>query len=197
MTNKVKQNGTAIIMSLSLFLMCASNEKAPSGGEIVPPNPRETYGVSSSNLCIPTGLVCLVRRGDQRAAIRFIEVRRLKEQGTGYATYEYYPDDRHGNFTDAAKRIDTVSVLGWGGFHPLSYQKGDAKLHAGPITLEYNFPTCISFTPYGRSPGDYGVEIAPTRWTNIQQVNANDPTLRWFRYDAAGERHLEIRREDL
>ena len=163
----------------------------------MPPNTHETYGVTSSNVCIPVGLVFLVRKGDQRAAIRFIEVRSLKEQGTGYATYEYYPDDTGVDFTVTGKRVDTVSVLGWGGFHPFSYRKGDARLHAGSITLEYNFPSCISFTPYGRSSGDHGVEIAPTRWTRIQDVNVSDPTLRWFRYDAAGERHLEIRPEDL
>lgn len=184
--------------SILLLLTCASNETAPSGGQIVPPNARETFRVSSVNFCVPTGLFCVIRKGNERAAIRFTEVRKLKEESTGYAAYEsYYRADGRGEFTDADKREGTASVLGWGGFHPFSYQKGNAKVHAGPLTLEYNFPSCIWFTPYGRSAGDYGIEIAPTRWTDIRQVDANDPGLRWFRYDASGERSVELRREDL
>jgi hypothetical protein len=167
-------------------------------GEIVAPDVSETYGVTSTNLCIPNGLVALIRRGDQLSAIRFVEVRRLNEDGTGYATYEsYYRDDGRTDLAGTVKRLDTVSVIGWGGFHPFSYRKGDAKLEAGRIALDYNFPTCVSFTLYGRSPADHGVEIAPTRWRDIREVNAADPTLRWFKYDETGGRHLEIPRGDL
>lgn len=165
-----------------LFLACASNGPAPSGGELVPPDPRATIGVTSGNICVPPGLFFIVRKGDRRAAVRFTEVRRLKAEGTGYATYESYEGA-------GGKRTGTVSVLGWGGFHPFSYQKGDAKLPAGPATLDYNFPSCVAFT--------HDVEIAPTRWTDIREVDANAPALRWFTYDAGGERHLELRREDL
>jgi hypothetical protein len=174
-----------------LFLTCASNGRTPAGGELVPSDPRATIGVTSSNICVPPGLFFIVRKGDRRAAVRFTEVRRLKAAGTGYATYESYERaGADGRFSDAGKQTSTVSVLGWSGFHPLSQQKGDARLHAGPVTLDYNFPSCVSFTPHD-------VEIAPTHWTDIREVNANAPALRWFTYDSGGERHLELQRDDL
>lgn len=195
---KVLRRNAAIALSFVSVLACASDADAPGGGEVVPPDPRATVGVSSSNICVPTGLFFIVRKDGRSAAVRFTEVRKLKESATGYATYESYGrEDGHGRFLDSPRGTGTLSVLGWRGFHPFVEQKGDARLPAGPVTLAYNYPSCVSFTPYRRSAGDYGVEIAPTHWTEIRDVVTSEPGLRWFRYDAAGARHLELHREEL
>lgn len=48
----------------------------------------------------------------------------------------------------------------------------------------------------GSEPRDEGVEIAPTRWSNINEININDPTINWYRYDKA-RKIIEIPVEDL
>jgi hypothetical protein len=41
----------------------------------------------------------------------------------------------------------------------------------------------IYFFSLSQKDGDYGIELAPTKWTDISQVNVFDPRLKWYRYD--------------
>jgi hypothetical protein len=45
------------------------------------------------------------------------------------------------------------------------------------------YPTRVSFHIDGTKLGDQGIELAPTRWSAINEVNVTDAKLRWFRYD--------------
>jgi hypothetical protein len=45
------------------------------------------------------------------------------------------------------------------------------------------YPTRVSFHIYGTKLGDQGIELAPTRWSAISELNVRDAKLRWVRYD--------------
>ena len=45
------------------------------------------------------------------------------------------------------------------------------------------YPTRVSFHIDGTKLGDQGIELGPTRWSAIDEVNVRDAKLRWFRYD--------------
>ena len=42
---------------------------------------------------------------------------------------------------------------------------------------------CACSSPGGGRRGDYGIELSPTKWEGIQEVNVHDPRLKWYRYD--------------
>jgi hypothetical protein len=35
---------------------------------------------------------------------------------------------------------------------------------------------------------DYGIELAPTPWTDIKELNIKDPRIKWYKYDEKRER---------
>jgi hypothetical protein len=40
----------------------------------------------------------------------------------------------------------------------------------------------------GIKEGGYGNELAPTRWTDIREVNVFDPRVKWYKYDSLRKR---------
>jgi hypothetical protein len=58
------------------------------------------------------------------------------------------------------------------------------------------YPANVSVHTEGTKLGDHGIELAPTRWSAINEVNVSDPRLRWFRYDEK-RKETYIPREDL
>jgi hypothetical protein len=81
------------------------------------------------------------------------------------------------------KRLDLVSgpVVGLGRF---GFQKGRIGLHCGNAKLEWTYPNNVSLGSYTQPTAKRVlVEIAPTAWSEVSQINLNDKKLHWYRYD--------------
>lgn len=111
-----------------------------------------------------------------------------------YATYEsYYMNGGTLHFADEniQKKEGTASLLPLRGpFRPFIYQPGNGCVECGQFELLWFYKTTVSFIPLGKSSNmqDYGVELAPTPWTDIKQVNLKDPRIKWYRYDETRKR---------
>jgi hypothetical protein len=55
--------------------------------------------------------------------------------------------------------------------------------------LPWTYPNHVAFYSGGQAQ-DEGIELAPTKWQEISEVNIQDPHLNWYRYDEKRERIL-------
>jgi hypothetical protein len=153
----------------------------------------------------PAGKFLLIRRDASVCAIRFIDYQRGNDakaptlfssgEESFYAKYECFcQGDGGGGFGDAT--IGELSKRPLWGIGRLAFQRGETNVRCGRFKLPWSYPTRVSFQPYGSKLGDHGIELAPTRWTDIKDVNVNDNRLQWFHYDE-GRKVTLIRSEDL
>jgi hypothetical protein len=57
--------------------------------------------------------------------------------------------------------------------------------------LSWFYPLSVSMM-LGAEQRDYGIQMAPTAWKGIHEVRLSDPRLRWYRFDATGQRALHV-----
>lgn len=50
-------------------------------------------------------------------------------------------------------------------------------------TMSNSWTLVVYYNKHDQPQGDYGIELAPTKWTDISQVDVFDPRLIWYRYD--------------
>jgi hypothetical protein len=111
-----------------------------------------------------------------------------------YADYEsYFNKDMSLNLTtqNVQQNKGTASLLPTqGSFRPFIRQPGNGCVECGPIKLLWGYKTSVSFIPLGKGLNmrDYGIELAPTPWTDIKEVNVKDPRIKWYKYDEKRER---------
>jgi len=113
-----------------------------------------------------------------------------------YATYEsHYQGDGTEDFTSKnAKSSEqelhspkpSFSLFG----HPFAFGIRE-EVKCGPIKLWWVGAGTVCFFGRSQRQGDYGIEFAPTKWTDLSQVNVSDPRLKWYRYDAS-RKDIEI-----
>ena len=153
--------------------------------------------ITWSDAGAPLGRFTLIRKGNDLCALRFTEYHRGGDakpatvfdsgQESLYAEYDwFYQADHSGNLTKGNvktghRKIAMRSVRGIG---RLSLSGGVDELKCGPFNLNWSYPPRIGFFGHDDKDGDHGIEIAPTKWTDIKQVNPHDPHLKWYRYDA-------------
>ena len=152
--------------------------------------PGDNIIVRPNAIGMPLGKILLIRKDSDYGAIKFIKFWTGKAEDDLYATYEsYYQDDKTGDFTNNNVRFTkeqlhspkpSFSLFG----HPYAFGvKEDIK--CGPIRLLWSGRGTVYFFKSFQRQGDYGIELAPTKWTDISQVNVSDPRLKWYRYDAS------------
>jgi len=73
------------------------------------------------------------------------------------------------------------------GIGRLSFSFGNTDIECGSFKLFWSEKGWVYFFNSSQKQGDYGIELAPTRWTDISQVNVFDPRLKWFKYDESRE----------
>jgi hypothetical protein len=140
----------------------------------------------------PLGRFLLLRKDSSLCAIRFTEFHRGNDAKSPTvfssgeesldAKYECFcQSDRGGGFGGATLgRVDKRASWGIGRF---AFSSGDTNIRCGGFKLPWMYPTRVSFHIDGTKLGDQGIELAPTRWSAINEVNVTDAKLRWFRYD--------------
>jgi hypothetical protein len=148
---------------------------------------RETFNVRGAGMCSPEGYFILVRRHEDRTAIKFTGARVGSEKGTAAARFEAFFVPRGSSLSASAGRVHregTVSIDGWTGFHPLSRQLGEYRVKIETIRIIYSGGSCLLFEP--------GYEYAPTPWRSIDDVD-DDAALRWYRHDGMSEMSLDLK----
>jgi hypothetical protein len=140
----------------------------------------------------PVGNFTLIRKDTRLCAVRFTEHHRGHDakpqtifssgEESLYAKYECFcRSERGGGFGQAT--VGEVSKRPAWGIGRFAFGGGKLNLECGPFNLIWRYPARVSFHAEGTQLGDHGIELAPTRWSAISDVNVTDPRLRWFRYD--------------
>lgn len=162
----------------------------PSNQDIRPLRPDDV-GISPNALRVPEKYILLVRKNAEYCAIRFAEFWTGETKEDEYAKYEsYYQGDKTGNLTNQNVKIKQgeLSRPRLRGIGRLSFSFGNTDIQCGSIELFWSGKGWVYFFNSNQKQGDYGIELAPTKWTDISQVNVFDPRLKWYRYDSNRQR---------
>jgi hypothetical protein len=183
-----KSANTITLCMIVLFLMGESGMTAPKNGQDVG-SPGPNIIIRPHAIIMPLGKILLIRRDSDYGSIKFTKFWTGKTEDDLYATYEsYYPGDKTGDFTNKNAKFSkeelhspkpSFSLFG----HPFAFG-AKKEIRCGPIKLWWTGRGTVYFFERYQREGDYGIEFAPTKWTDISQVNLSDPRLKWYRYDA-------------
>jgi len=146
---------------------------------------------------MPVGMILLIRHGVSYCALRFTQRGPSQLDGdvnaryASYGRYEtYYQGDGTGDFSRANLQYweDEIILPVPHGFGRLSHAFGAKHdIRCGPIKLNGN-PKSVNFY----APGQYAdtkaivklnIELAPTPWTSIAEINVRDPRIIWYKFD--------------
>jgi hypothetical protein len=156
------------------------------GEGYIGPGPDEVE-IKSVGVQVPLRRILLIRRDLEYGAVKFTEVWTEKSGEDKYGRYEsYYQGDKSGNFSKKNVRFREGELLDpkgiWiGGGHYFSL-RGTYNIRCGPIKLAWAYKTFVAFYSRRQKERDYGIELAPTKWTDISEVSVFDPRLKWYRY---------------
>ncbi len=144
--------------------------------------------IGPNGIVMPLGRLALVRKGTEYGAVKFNEFWLGKTEDDQYANYiSYYQGDGSGDFSKGTVKVMREQLVtrrywGLGDLRfPVGHQKMDVE--CGPIKMFWVGGGSLHFFAWGQRQGDYGVELAPTKWTDISQVNVFDPRVKWYRYN--------------
>ena len=176
--------------SIALLQMARETQAFSQEDHIVPPGPNDVH-IGPNVVAIPLGRILVVRKNTEYCAIKFTEFWTGRTQEDVYARYEsYYQGDASGDF--ARKNVQfkkgKLSFPKPRGIGRLAFSFGNKNIQCGPIKLFWSGKGSVYFHSDGQAQGDYGIELAPTKWTDISQVNVFDPRLEWYRYDEKRQR---------
>lgn len=154
-------------------------------GDVGIPGPDDVH-IGKSAIVMPLGKILLVRRDSDYCAIKFMKFWAGKTEKDLYARYESYcQDDKTGDFSKLNVRVRKaeLSFPKPRGIGRLAFSFGNKEIDCGPVRLFWSGQGAVHFYSEGQKQADYGIELAPTKWTDILQVNVVDPRLKWYRYD--------------
>ncbi len=158
--------------------------------DIVPPGPTDVH-IGPNGVVVPLGRILLVHRESEFCAVKFTKFWTGETEEGRYATYESYDQaDNTGNILNKNVKFkkDKLSFPKPRGIGRLAFSFGNKDIQCGPIKLWWGGGGSVHFFSTSQAQGDYGIELAPTKWTDISQVNVFDPRLKWYRYDEKRQR---------
>jgi hypothetical protein len=180
-----------IYLIIAIFILMLSSSAGIGFSEVAESSiaAQKDVQIGPNYIAVPYGRILLIRNGEQYGGIRYLEFWRDKKGKKRYARYEsFYQGDGTGDFSkNSVQHIKgEVSNKGLGNFLGTHYWKGDFDLKCGPIKLmwgggEKRAGAC--FFGASQEQGDYGIELAPTPWKDISQINVFDSRIKWYRYD--------------
>jgi len=166
-------------------IMTEAKEVGAAGQEGGRVYATELVHIAPHFVSMPIGRIVLIRRGSEYCAVKFAEVWKGKTESARFQNYEsYYQGDGTGDFSSKNAQftkdtlVDRQSVLGR--LYPVPFGHRNLYIKCGAVKLLWSDSGTLYFS---ESPGRGGVELAPTEWTDISQVNVFDPRLKWYRYD--------------
>ncbi len=139
---------------------------------------------------MPLGRILMIRKDKEYCALKFTRFWTEKNDREGYATYEvYYKNDDTNDFLnkDVKYSEGKASILPpTGPIRPFLKQPGYPKVNCGPFRLHWGYGGRVAF--FDNDEKELGIELAPTPWTSVSEINLNDPRLKWYSYD--GKRRI-------
>lgn len=181
------------LIILYYFMLCLQilgGEMFASEQDIKPLNDSDV-GIAPNALRVPMRLILLVRRNQEYCAIKFTKFWTGKTQDDEYARYEsYYQSDKAGDFTNKNVKFiqGELSRPRLRGIGRLSFSFGNKDIQCGPFKLFWSGKGWVCFFNSNQKQGDYGIELAPTKWNDLSEVNVFDSRLKWYRYDGNRKR---------
>ena len=169
---------------------------------------RDHAYVTPLSVSAPLGSLVLVKYKDAFCAIRFTEFHRGGDEKSAtifnsgeetlFATAEQTRIEKNKCKWRVLERktIPLVRgpVVGLGRF---GLAKGNIGLRCGDAPLEWTYPNNVSLGSYTQAPSERAaLEVAPTLWSDVSQIDLADARLRWYRYDE-GRGNLTIEISDL
>lgn len=141
-----------------------------------------------SGVYMPMGRFPLIRKKDEICTLKFTRfwIEKQGKEKEQYASYiSYYQNDGSGNFLSHNVKITEgqashLPLRGWSKFF---WQPGKTYLKCGPLKLAWMYYGFVCACEKRGYPGDCEIELAPTPWENITEVNVSDNRIKWYRYD--------------
>jgi len=158
---------------------------ASYNGDLGPPGPNDVH-IGPNGVVMPLWRILLVRRDSEFCAVKFTKFWTEKMEEDKYATYEsHYQADKTGNFLNKNVKFkkNKLSFPKPRGIGRLAFSFGNKDIQCGSIKLWWGGGGSVHFFSTSQAQGDHGIELAPTKWTDISEVNVFDPRLKWYRYD--------------
>jgi hypothetical protein len=207
----LKKTGLVLINTIlvSVFISCIPMQVfgEETNKELI----RRHVLLTSFSVSSPTGYWLLARKDNMACAIRFTDFKvarsagyasfseptsnsenNIHGEGRIYAEYDFFSQtDGSGDFKKSNVSLGhnkaTRADGNWGGYGDLT--------GCGSLILQIgSFGIGVAFNlsePQGES-----VELAPTKWQDVGEINISDPRIKWYRYDKT-RRDIKIPIEDL
>ena len=154
-------------------------------GETEPPKPNEVH-IGKTAIVMPLERIILVRRESEYCAIKFTKFWNGRTNEDYFAEYESYCKiDNTKEFANNNIQVKKgkLSFPKPRGIGRLAFSFGNKEIKCGTITLFWSGLGAVHFYRQGQEQGDYGIELAPTKWTDISQINITESRLKWYRFD--------------
>jgi hypothetical protein len=129
-----------------------------------------------------------MRRGSDLCAIRFTKFHRGEDVPGGFFTLggpTFYAEYDWFDLTEPAVRSGQGKLSDKPGYGiPLLFPMftGSHWVKCRSFAPLWSYPTQVRFVERNDAR-DYGIELAPTNWREISEINLADPRLQWYRYD--------------
>lgn len=191
--------GHSIIDSIILWLLCfCSPVLGISMGEIMAndkptsPGPADVH-IGPNSIMVPLNYIILVNREYEYGAIKFNDFWHGEDERDRYARYtSYYRNNKSGSLLGHGVQVHCgeLSFPKPRGVGRLSFSFGTKDVKIGPINLLWTGRGFVHFYSEGQAQRDYGIQLAPTKWTEISEVNVFDSRLQWYKYDSTRQRKI-------
>lgn len=178
-----------------------------SFGDVGAPGPNDVH-LGQTGIMMPLEKIILLKKNSEYCAIKFTKFWSENQSekksvfvATGadeYALYESYSmTNKTGDFAEKNIRVkkEKLSFTKPRGIGRLAFVFGNNKIGCGTIRLSWYGGGYVPFLEEGQHEGPYGIgpapdsiELAPTPWTDIKEININDPRIKWYKYDVSRKR---------
>jgi hypothetical protein len=182
-----------LVTNLLLFLLvliltgCDRKQTLSASGSISDDTPMvpSDVRIGPHYIEMPIGKIFLIRNDKLYGAVKITKYWTGRNRNNQYASYEsWYQDDGTGDFSNKNAKFRTEkassTLYGIGRF---SFNFGNEEIRCGVFRLWWWGKGMVYFFRRGEQFDDYGIELAPTKWTDIREVNVFDPRLKWYKYD--------------
>jgi hypothetical protein len=151
----------------------------------------------------PAGHFLLIRKENTTCAIRFTDFNMFNSGGGNVsvskseAEYDYFhqPDGsndyKKSNVETSHFKLKSTSIVsgttnastGW--VPPTLAESSTNTIKCGTLALHWFGLVGVSFFEGAATTPDEGIELAPTKWRDVSEINISDPRITWYRYGEA------------
>ncbi len=179
---------TSIMCVMTVFLMMKSHRVMANqeSGNIATDNLKNVR-IAPNIISVPIENILLFRKKADYCAIKFNKFWNDEEKEESYASYvSYYQNNGTGNLANNSVEIIKENLYKpkpryflW---HPV-WIGANFNIKCGPYLLFWYGRGRVSLRNTYECPAEKLYELAPTIWTDIEQVDVFDSRIKWYGYD--------------